>query len=694
MSSILDVLNKEQMAAVTQIDGPVMVFAGAGTGKTKTLTARIAYMVKEKDISPYNILAITFTNKATNEMRDRLYGILEENSKFVNISTIHSLCTKILRRHIDKIGYSRNFEIIDDEDAQKILSDIFKEESIDKRALTPKASLKLISDAKNGITALSGLVQNIYNTYEAYLRRNNFLDFDDLLLKTEELLKSDESVLKYYQDYYTYVLVDEFQDTNRVQYEIVQMISGKYNNLFVVGDDDQSIYSFRGANPENMLTFKNDYPNCKIFKLVQNYRSTNTILKGANAVIKNNLVREPKSLYSEIPGHPADVVVQEAFYYEEEVRYVTNEIIHLVQSRGLEYKDIAVVYRNSALSRNFELSFIEEKIPYNIYGGFSYMKRREIKDIISLFRFIIDPNRIPHFKRIINLTPRGIGDKTINAVTNTMEVNDCSLFDAIDLLYEANPSSKNKALVEFKTLIETFIKQIECMNLVDFFDYMMEKSGYLTLLKEEDALNDTSRVDNVNEFKSILFNIEQTFNSVEYTQKDKLRLGIDELMLDQSFDDSTCSNGVTLSTIHSVKGLEFEVVFVVALEEGIFPSIREDVEIEEERRVAYVAFTRAKTKIYLTCAQKRLIYGRIVQNKISRFLTEYLSSDEVKETIRRQLDQEVEDISIHVGAKINHKYFGYGRVVAIDDSFMQIIFEKDQSIKKIKKDYPYIKVLE
>ena len=473
------------------------------------------------------------------------------------------------------------------------------------------------------------------------------------------------------------------------------MLAGALGNLFVVGDDDQSIYSFRGASPDNMLNFTKDFPNAKVFKLLKNYRSHNSILKGANAVIKNNQIREPKQLYSDIEGSLNDVIIQEAYYYEAEVRFVVNEIAHLVRSNGLNYSDIAVLYRNSAISRNFEMAFIEERIPYNIFGGFSYLKRKEIKDIISYFRFICDTNRITHFKRIINLQPCGIGDKTIAKVVELMESENISLFKAIEKIYSENSSSKNKALLDFKVMIEDFVVKIEEMPLVEFFDYLVDKTGYLETLKEEDMLNDTNRVDNINEFKSVLYNIDENINDENLTQKDKVRMGIDEIMLDQSFEEEGRTDAVTLSTIHSVKGLEFEVVFVVALEEGIFPSVREDVEIEEERRVAYVAFTRAKSKIYLSCAQSRLIYGRIVRNRISRFLSEYLTAEDVKESVEQAREKENTDSGeLRVGAKINHKYFGYGKVVALDDLFVQIIFDKDQSIKKIKRDYPHIKVLE
>ncbi len=693
--SILDILNKEQKEACLAVDGPVMLFAGAGTGKTKTLTARIAYMVKECDIRPYNILAITFTKKATNEMRERLYSILDDDAKLLNISTIHSLCVKILRRFIDKIGYKLSFEIIDDEDQIKILTDIYKDLNIDKRILTAKTAAKIISDYKNGMGVLNNFMENIYNAYIKYLKENNYLDFDDLLIKTLELFKTDSACLDFYQRLFEYILVDEFQDTNKIQYEIIKMLASKNHNLFVVGDDDQSIYSFRGACIDNMLGFTKDYPEAKVFHLEQNYRSHDSILKGANALINCNENREKKHLYSEIKGSLDDIVIQEAFFYDQEVRFVTNEIAHLVAEGYCDYKDIAVLYRNSALSRNFELSFVEERIPYNIYGGFSYLKRKEVKDLVSYFRFICDPSRIAHFRRIIMSEERGVGEKTIQKLTDIMNQNNIDIFEAIQILYNANPSTKNQSLLEFKDNMQDYIEKINKMPLADFFDYLMDKTGYLAKAKEEDKNQETHRADNIAEFKSILYNIDLSYSNEELSNMEKVRLGLDEIMLDQNFEEDERSNAVTLSTIHSIKGLEFEVVFIVALEDGIFPSLRDDMDIEEERRVAYVAFTRAKSKIYLTCAQQRLIYGRMVRNPISRFLREYLLAKDVKENVEKQkeIEESKENGELKIGAKVNHKYFGYGTVVSIDDVFLQIVFDKDKTIKKIKKDYPFIKIL-
>ena len=414
--------------------------------------------------------------------------------------------------------------------------------------------------------------------------------------------------------------------------------------MFAVGDDDQSIYSFRGAKIENMVKFREDHPDAKVIKLVQNYRSTNNILKCSNALIKNNKIREPKELYSNIEGTKNDISVQEAYYYEDEIRFVINEIASLVNHNGYEYKDIAVLYRNSALSRNFELAFIQEHIPYNIYGSFAFLKRKEVKDIISYLRFIASPTKMLHFKRIINVPARGVGDKTIEKLQEYMHETNCDILGSIDIFKERNSTSKADALLEFKKIMVELMDDLNKMSLPDFFDTMLEKTGY-------------------------------------------------ELLLDTTMVDDHQQNGVVLSTVHSVKGLEFRAVFVVGLEEGIFPAIRDEADIEEERRVAYVAFTRAKEKLYITCSTSRLIYGRVVRNPKSRFLMELLSASDKKEQATKQNENKPIG-EIELGSRVNHKYFGNGLVIAKDDRFIQILFDKDQSIKKIAKDHPTITKLD
>ena len=693
MNNVLDTLNQEQRNAATTIEGPVMVFAGAGTGKTKTLIARIVNMVQNENINPRNILAITFTKKATAEMRERLDDYMGAiSSKQVHISTIHSLCNYILRRHIYHLGYERGFEIIDDDEMLKVLTEVYKEENIDRKLYSPRTMVKIIGDYKNGLRPLEDVEKDIYDSYQKYLKANNMLDFDDLLILTNEVLNIDE-VCEFYQDKYHYILVDEFQDTNVIQYEIVKKLAGKRRNLFVVGDDDQSIYSFRGACIDNILNFsKRDFKDAKVFKLLQNYRSNDMILKGANSLIKNNQMREPKELYTEIKGNISSVTVHDAYYYEDEVRYVVNEIAHLINKENYDYSDIAILYRNNALSRNFELGLIENKMPYRLFGGFSYLKRKEIKDIISYFRFIMDESKIVHFKRIIERPSRGIGDKTIEKVTDIMAEQNINIYDAIDILYASNPSSKNESLKEFKEILVDLKNKINTMSLVEFFDELIDRTGFLNMLKEEDD-EEVNRVQNVMEFKSILYNVEMTFEGQEISQMEKIQACIDEVLLDQSYADDQSKEGITVSTIHSIKGLEFKAVFVVGLEEGIFPSVREEIDVEEERRVAYVAFTRAKEHLYLTSCARRLIYGRVVRNHKSRFLTEFLVSNDLKEIIEKQVESKKIEGEIKVGSKVNHTFFGYGLVIAKDDKFIQILFEKDNTIRKITKDHPTISLI-
>lgn len=685
---LLQKLNDQQLEAVKTVEGPVMVFAGAGTGKTKTLIARIIHMIKDLEINPSNILAITFTKKATNEMRERINAILGEDAYRIYMSTIHSMCSRILRRDIDLIGYKKDFEIIDEEEGIKVLNEIYKAESIDKKSIWPRTALKAISDYKNKQTPLMGLYMLVYEKYSSFLKENNMLDFDDLLILVRKLFTEFPEVLEKYQNIHKYILVDEFQDTNTVQYDIISLLAKKNHNLFVVGDDDQSIYSFRGACVDNMFQFLKDYPDAKKYILDINYRSTEMILKGANAVIKNNNHREKKQLKSVIPGITTDVMVKECYYYEDEVRYVIDEIASYLRN-GYRPSDIAILYRNGALSRNFELALIGEKIPYKIYGGFSYLKRKEIKDIMSYFRFIIDETKLVHFKRILNLPPRGIGDKTIERIENCMEKTGLNVLDAIYEYTESNQTTKNRILLEFRTMILDLRAKLNDSTLPEFFDYFLDKTGYREYLKET-TISEEHRVENIEEFKSILVSVEESLEGETLNGKEKMQIVFDQVLLDDSLSDTTTDEGIVLSTIHSIKGLEFKIVFLVALEEGLFPAIREDVDIEEERRVAYVAMTRAKEKIYLTCANRRLIYGRTVRNPKSRFLLEYLVHDDINKSVEKRNELPKTEGEIELGSKIYHASFGYGTVIWMDEKLIQVVFEKDGSIRKLFKNHPTI----
>lgn len=695
--NILAGLNPQQIEAVTHKDGPIMVFAGAGTGKTKTLTSRVAYLIKNEGINPWNILAITFTKKATKEMEDRLEKMLGFSSN-LNIDTIHAMCAKILRRHIDRLGYSRSFIIIDEDESLKIINQIYKDKNIDRKRLTPKTSLNMIGAFKNNQSELIGQVKDIYDWYQEELQFQNLVDFDDLLILTEKLFVEHPDVLKYYQDRFHYILVDEFQDTNVVQYNIIKMLASDSRNLFVVGDDDQSIYRFRGATVENMFQFEKDFPERKKVVLEQNYRSSNTILKGANRLINNNQKRQTKELYSSIEGQVSDVVYVDNYNQDEEARYVAGEIKRLVKS-GYQYEDIAVLYRTNVISRIFELCFIEERIPYHLYGGFSYLKRKEIKDIISYFGFIIDPTSVYHFSRIINQPSRGIGEKTVNKIVEHAKKNFINIFDAIVDLQDTFPQGKKEELFNFKSMIEDFQVKIEEMTLPEFFDYMLETSGYLAVLISEDQA-EVNRVENVKEFKSILVQIDEEYDG--YSQTEKIKFGFDELILsdtNQVDEDKKNQKGVVLSTVHSVKGLEFKVVFVVALEEGIFPnhlSSTEPEELEEERRVAYVAFTRAKEKIYLSCAYRRLIYGRYLNNKKSRFFLEYIGTiDETPKVTERPDEKEeteaTDNQQLKIGDQVVHKNFGDGIVIATDPMFVQVIFLSDKKSRKLLTGHPALR---
>lgn len=684
-------LNKEQLEAVRQIEGPVIVFAGAGTGKTKTLTSRIAYMISEANIDPSHILAITFTKKATNEMRERVHKLCGDKANKVTISTIHALCAKILRQTIHVLGYKNNFEIIDEEDAYRVVNEIYKELEISRKFLSPKVAYHMISNYKNGVEDLIGVNQTIYKKYQEKIFQENQVDFDDLLLLTERVLSENEDYLKYYQNKFKYILVDEFQDTNIIQYNIIKMLS-KDNNLFVVGDDDQSIYAFRGANVLNMNQFSVDFPEAKKVILNHNYRSSNVILTGSNNLIGHNIHRQKKELVSDRDGLPSDIVIYNTEYFEDEPRFVASEIHSLIK-RGYKYSDIVVLYRTNVISRIFEKTFIESAIPYVIYGGFQFLRRKEIKDIISYLKFIIDPENLFHFKRIINLQSRGIGDKTIEKLLDYKNQNNCSLFEAIDIFQQANPSTKTQALVSFKEEITTLTDRLEHLPLPEFYDELLSITKYVECLEREEIEEEfKERKANIDEFKSILVSLETAPDLENLSPKEKLEYGFDNIILDESAGTRYVDDGVVLSTVHSVKGLEFKVVFVVALEEGIFPTLKDDSDIEEERRIAYVAFTRAKEKLYLSYVNRRLIYGRVVLNQQSRFITEFVATQDWQDKME-QIELEIDDTPIKTGDKIYHTQFGNGIVISDSKDIIQVLFEKDHSFRKLLKNHPSIKKL-
>ena len=702
-------LNDKQKEAVEITEGPVIVFAGAGTGKTRTLTQRVAYMI-ENGIRSNNILAITFTNKATNEMRERLNKILNEKIKGLTISTFHSLCARILRMDIEYLGYNRHFDILDDEDQLKIINEALNNLNIDKKKA--KHMRKVINNCKCfAMKANFKEEQRVFDEYERLMKEYNSLDFEDLLLKTLELFEKFPDVLDKYRYYYRYILVDEFQDTNLIQYKIVKLLTLESRNLFVVGDDDQSIYSFRGTNYENIKLFKKDFPEFKMVILNENYRSTQTILDGANKLIKNNKDRENKELFSNIKGSQSDVIVQQMYDDRDEVDYVMTKIREL-KKKGVDYSDIAILYRSSVVSRNFELALVQNNIPYKIYGGISYLRRREIKDLIAYLKLIVNHNDINSFKRIVNVPTRGIGDKTVDKIIEKKRELKISLFEAI---YEMKDEfkTKYKALESFVNTINELSEMLDNASFEELYDALIEKTNFLESIKDEE--DEKERKENIDEFKSILVSIDNDGSIA--SRRDKLIAAFDEAILsdDKLQNQRQRQDGVTLSTVHSVKGLEFDTVFIVAFEDGIFPNLNsfEDIDIEEERRITYVACTRAKKHLFLLCAKKRMLYGRIQKNSQSLFLLEFIgtkSDDKKKDNFDfdiSQIDNSGDDVKIEdfeeennnpvyaLGDFVNHIVYGDGIIVSLEEKagslIGQICFTSQGTIKSFDMSHPSIK---
>ncbi|MDD4077141.1 MAG: UvrD-helicase domain-containing protein, partial [Bacilli bacterium] len=681
---MLSNLNEQQKAAVMATEGPVMVFAGAGTGKTRTLTYRVAYMVDVADIKPHNILAITFTNKATNEMKGRLLKLIGINYYAVTISTFHSFCAHILRREIPILGYSRYFTIIDEEEQLKIINQIVKENNLNKNDYSSKKIQKIINFCKCfDIPSADPIIVKTMELYEAKTHELNLLDFEDLLLKVDFLFANYPDILEKYTQQYQYVLVDEFQDTNLIQYRIMKMLTQKSRNFFVVGDDDQSIYSFRGANYHNIQLFKKDFPEHKIYFLTQNYRSTPIILNGCNRLIANNINREKKNLFSEINGSGDDVKIYQAYNEKLEANYVIDNILSY-RLKGDPFSSFAVLARNSSLLRNIELNLMQMSVPYRVYGGISYFRRKEIKDIIAYFKLILNHEDIYSFSRIVNVPSRSIGEVTINKILEIKEKHQIDLFSAIDSCKSIIPSYRYQKLVEFKNIILEIADSMKTENLIDLYELLLVKTGYRKYLEIDIAEED--RLENIEEFKSVLYQYDEEFNNL--SQREKLELAFDEAMLaeDKTLKSGNKDDAVILSTIHSAKGLEFKYVFVIGLEENVFPiTYRQlsDEEMEEERRIAYVAFTRAQKRLYLINAQNRLLYGQRFINKPSRFMLEFQGIDFDKyqnNNITLTENAMIHEDALpskttneyHTGDKVYHKIFGPGIIIAVQKDTAQI----------------------
>ena len=707
---MLEVLNEKQREAILEIDCPIIVYAGAGSGKTRTLTYRIAYMIEECGVNPSNILAITFTNKAANEMKDRVRKLVTIDSYSVTISTFHSLCARILRREAAHLGYEVNFNILDEEDQLKVVSEVLTENNEDKRKA--KGLLKSISNNKCFETVSPDpWERKMMGLYNDKLKESNLMDFEDLLLNTKALFETFPDVLEKYRKKFQYILVDEFQDTNLTQYKIVKMLALSHRHIFVVGDDDQSIYAFRGANYENIKLFKKDFPEHLSYTLNQNYRSTQYILDGCNRLISHNKDRREKELFSLEKGNESDVQVYEAYSEKDEARFVFDQI-ELKKKRDNKYEDFAVLYRSSALLRNFELEALNHNIPYKVYGGMSYLRRREIKDVMAYLKLITNDNDMQSFKRVVNVPPHGIGTSTVKKLESIKKEYGLTIFSAIDEMKATLAPSKYEALAAFKDLILKYQEEIETVDLVTLFEELVKEIDYYQYLKEDDPETYDERKENLEEFKSILVTVE--VSKEDLARVDRLREAFDEAILSDAYlqNQKEDPHGVTISTIHSIKGLEFDYVFLVGLEEGIFPSVRslEEGSLEEERRIAYVATTRAKKKLYLTRANTRMLYGMKQQNQPSMFLNEFLgfnfnlkkkterddhyefgdiNPNEYKSVKPINKKQEVKDSgNYHAGDKVHHTKFGDGIVVSVNGETGSIFFDQEKRMVNILLNHP------
>lgn len=683
-------LNKEQQKAVQTIEGPVSVLAGAGTGKTRTLTYRIAYMVYS-DIDPSEIVAVTFTNKAAFEMKQRIIDLVGVKATEISISTFHSFCARLLRNEIDKLNekYTSRFLIIDEADSKQIIRDTVKELNFDSNKYNSNRLKNIISKFKNKqIDFLDYDEMVIYNAYNKYLQDNNSLDFDDLILYTVELLKKHDSLREYYNERYKYLLVDEFQDTNIIQYELIKLLSGNNNNIFTVGDPDQSIYAFRGANYENQKKFIDEY-DPKIIILEENYRSTTNILDTANRLIGFNHSRVGEKELTSALGEGPEVIF-ETRYSDRDEAYFVARAIKIFISNGYSYQDMAVLYRSNSISRVFEEALLKENIPYVIYGGTSFFARKEIKDILAYIRLVINPHDNISFKRVVNTPRRMIGQTTVSKLEDYANLYNLSLYEAIDEV-DIGRAATNR-LKSFKNIIETMKEEI--LNIKDFpaiIDVVNSLSGYREMLENEGE-ESKDRLENIQELKAIFYNARNQF---EGSTIDVLENLLDDLALKTNLDIDDTVNTVKVATIHQVKGLEFKIVFLVALEEQIFPaqaSMLSSVDLEEERRVCYVGATRAQERLIVSHAAQRFRFGSIKNLEPSRYINE-MKPEELSTRIRvvEAAPPSKEELDINLGDKVNHDAFGAGTVVSVDDEIIKVAFKIEFGVKIFAKGHPALK---
>jgi len=710
-------LNKEQQQAVKTTEGPLLIMAGAGSGKTRVLTHRIAYILLEKGVNPYNILAITFTNKAAREMKERINGILGGAADEIWISTFHSMCVRILRRDIDRIGINRNFTILDTTDQLSVIKGILKDKNIDSKKFDPRGILSAISSAKNELidakqygkytgNYFENIVSDVFEQYEKRLLKNHSLDFDDLIMKTIQLFKRVPEVLEYYQRKFQYIHVDEYQDTNKAQYQLVHLLAAKFQNLCVVGDSDQSIYGWRGADIANILSFEKDYPNAKVILLEQNYRSTKNILQVANHVISNNVKRKPKNLWTDnekgekIQYYRADTEQGEALF-------VTGKIKELVETKQRKFSDFAILYRTNAQSRAMEEMLVKANIPYTIVGGTKFYDRKEIKDLLAYLRLVANLDDDISFVRIINVPKRGIGATSLDRIAQYALQNEMSMFRALGEVERIGLSAKAmKACREFYQMLSGLNQMQEYLSVMELTEEIIKRTEYREVLQAEKTLEAESRLENIDEFLSVTKNFEESSEDqtlIAFLTDLALVADIDQLDKEENVKDA-----VVLMTLHSAKGLEFPVVFLIGLEEGVFPhsrSLMEENDMEEERRLMYVGITRAEEELYITNAQIRTLYGHTNINPASRFIEEIPDEfidrlNEQKRNVPVRDQHQVrpvfrpaqsttggEDIRWRAGDKAIHKKWGVGTVVSVkgegDHMELDIAFPIPVGIKRL-----------
>lgn len=636
--SIYDTLNPPQREAVAQTEGPVLILAGAGSGKTRVLTHRIAYLMEEMGVNPWNILAITFTNKAAQEMRERVDKLVGFGSESIWVSTFHSACVRILRRHIDNLGYDTNFTIYDTDDQKSLMKDVCRKLNIDTKVYKERSLLAQISHAKDELLTPDDMemkaagdynmkkVASVYREYQAALRKNNALDFDDLIVKTVELFQNCGAVLEYYQERFKYIMVDEYQDTNTAQFKFISLLAQKYENLCVVGDDDQSIYKFRGANIGNILGFERVFPDAKVIRLEQNYRSTKNILNAANQVIANNTERKAKTLWTE-NEEGSKVHFRQFFNAYEEAEYVAGEIGKMKREGLGSYRDCAILYRTNAQSRIFEEKFIAANIPYKLVGGVNFYARKEIKDLLCYLKTIDNARDDLAVQRIINVPKRGIGATTLGRVQDYADNMGISLYDALRVAEEVPSIGRSLSKIDgFVTFIQSLKSKADVLSVEELLQEVIDDTGYVAELEAEDTEESRARIENIDELISKTVAYQEAME--EQNQPATLSGFLEEVALVADIDTvDPDQDYVLLMTLHSAKGLEFPKVFMVGMEDGIFPShmtisYGDDGELEEERRLCYVGITRAMKDLTLTCAQQRMIRGETQYNKVSRFVRE------------------------------------------------------------------------